>query len=216
MFACNLRTTVPLCLQIETFKPGLYFKLQEGTEQSKPVMSTTDMCNQGQVGVRWCLGSSLLFSTDLSQNAGRACVRALLPWTGLSPTGVEQWVCAQLAGTFPSALGSICRWQMPSSGCAPCQLPLQASSSALRGKPGGEGNVLLLPTAGLLEKILPAPADFITSLPEDPKVPGPRGEGKRGGEPGRGCRMAGAGPQMRTHLWGFGSLPRFEWQPCQK
>lgn len=39
MFACNLRTTVPLCLQIETFEPGLYFKLQEGTEQSKPAVS---------------------------------------------------------------------------------------------------------------------------------------------------------------------------------
>lgn len=39
MFACNLRTTVPLCLQIETFEPGLYFKLQEGTEQSKSVVS---------------------------------------------------------------------------------------------------------------------------------------------------------------------------------
>lgn len=38
MFACNLRTTV-LCLQIETFEPGLYFKLQEGTEQSKSVVS---------------------------------------------------------------------------------------------------------------------------------------------------------------------------------
>lgn len=39
MFACNLGTTVPLCLQIETFKPGLYFKLQEGTEHSKYVVS---------------------------------------------------------------------------------------------------------------------------------------------------------------------------------
>lgn len=39
MFACNLRTTVPLCLQIETFEPRLYFKLQEGTEQSKSVVS---------------------------------------------------------------------------------------------------------------------------------------------------------------------------------
>lgn len=44
MFACNLRTTVPLCLQIETFEPGLYFKLQEGTEQSKPVVSGLQIC----------------------------------------------------------------------------------------------------------------------------------------------------------------------------
>lgn len=44
MFACNLRATVPLCLQIETFEPGLYFKLQEGTEQSKPVMSGLQVC----------------------------------------------------------------------------------------------------------------------------------------------------------------------------
>lgn len=39
MFACNLRTTVPLCLQTETFEPGLYFELQEGTEQSEPAVS---------------------------------------------------------------------------------------------------------------------------------------------------------------------------------
>lgn len=37
MFACNLGTAVPLCLQIETFKSGL-FKLQEGTEHSKSVV----------------------------------------------------------------------------------------------------------------------------------------------------------------------------------
>lgn len=47
----------------------------------------------------------------------------------------------------------------------------------------GKGMCFSVPTAGLLEKILPASADFITSLPENPKVPGPRGEGKRGGEP---------------------------------
>lgn len=47
MFACNLRTTVPLCLQIETFEPGLYFKLQEGTEQNKPVMSGLQICVTG-------------------------------------------------------------------------------------------------------------------------------------------------------------------------
>lgn len=39
MFACNFGTTVPLCLQIETFKPGLYFKLQEGREHSKSAVS---------------------------------------------------------------------------------------------------------------------------------------------------------------------------------
>lgn len=35
MFACNLGTTVPLCLQIETFKPGLYFESQKGTGHGK-------------------------------------------------------------------------------------------------------------------------------------------------------------------------------------
>lgn len=39
MFACNLGTAVPLCLQRGTFKPGLYFKLQEGTEHSQSMVS---------------------------------------------------------------------------------------------------------------------------------------------------------------------------------
>lgn len=39
MFACNLGTAVPLRLQIETFKPGLYFKLQEGTQQGMSAVS---------------------------------------------------------------------------------------------------------------------------------------------------------------------------------
>lgn len=51
MFACNLGTAVPLCLQIETFKPGLCFKLQEGTEQSKSVVSGLQII-RGQVRCR--------------------------------------------------------------------------------------------------------------------------------------------------------------------
>lgn len=51
-----------------------------------------------------------------------------------------------------------------------------------------------LPAAGLSEKSLPAPADFIASLPADPKVTSQRGE-KSAGVPVRGCRVPGAGLQ---------------------
>lgn len=95
----------------------------------------------------------------------------------------------------PSADGKRRAWAV--LGASSCSRPALQHSEANQ---TWRGMCFSIPTAGLLEKILAAPADFITSLPEGPEVPGPRGEGKRGGEPGGGCRMAGAGPQVGTHL----------------
>lgn len=62
MFACSLGTTGPLCLQIETFKPGLYLELQKGTEHGERSICITGLCDQGGK-VRWrlCLLSAPLF-----------------------------------------------------------------------------------------------------------------------------------------------------------
>lgn len=75
MFACSLGTAVPLCLQIETFKPGLYFKLQEGTEHRKSTVSGLQIyVIRGRLDSDRAWLSALLFSTGLSQKPGtRLC-----------------------------------------------------------------------------------------------------------------------------------------------
>lgn len=78
----------------------------------------------------------------------------------------------------------------------------------------GKGMCFSLPTAGLLEKILPAPADFITSLPENPKCWVPEGRGR-----GEESREEATGWLVLAHLWhlcSFGSLPQSQWHPCQR
>lgn len=96
---------------------------------------------------------------------------------------------------------SLCSWlhlQMANAKLGLCSRPAPAPGHlfSTQRQTDREGNVLLLPTPGLLEKILPAPADFITSPPEDPKVPGPRGEGSL---------EEAAGWLVLAHRWGHTS-----------
>lgn len=96
---------------------------------------------------------------------------------------------------------SLCSWlclQMANAELGLCSMPAPAPGQ-LFSTQTGKGMCFSVPTAGLLEKILPAPADFITSLPENPKSAG----SQRGGEPGRGCRMAvlATGRDTPLGLW---------------
>lgn len=74
----------------------------------------------------------------------------------------------------------------------------------------GKGMCFSVPTAGLLEKILPAPADFITSLPEDPKVPGLRGEGSLEEAAGWLCWDTPLGLWLLATAW-VTSLSKVNW-----
>lgn len=84
MFACNLGTAGPLCLQIGTFKPGLYLELQKGAERGKCSICITGLCDQGGK-VRWrpCLLSALLFGLTFRRSLAVCYSLAL-------------WVCSLL------------------------------------------------------------------------------------------------------------------------
>lgn len=115
--------------------------------------------------------------SDLSQQPGRVlqpCSLGVQTSVGLKqpphrpPLSPCSWHCPQKA--------------KPRAQCQPyCRLVLPHTGAGQL-----MGAHFSLPTAGLLEKSLPAPAGFIASLPGDPKVMSQRGEEKQ--ECLQGCR----------------------------
>lgn len=115
MFACSLGAAVPLCLQIETFKPGLYFKLQEGTEHSKSAVAGLQIhvirgrLDSDQAWYRLCCSvhpSHRSLDTLLLEPCA----------LGLNSLRVKHPVCARLETLSPLLLGPSAAVPAPAAG----------------------------------------------------------------------------------------------------
>lgn len=116
MFACNLGTTVPLCLQIETFKPGLYFESQKGTGHGKSAVCGLHIytTEEGQLdsACAWCrlCCSVQSFHKTLDVLVLEPCALG----EGQIRARGKQPGC----GAAPAAFGTLLRWQALRSACS--------------------------------------------------------------------------------------------------